>query len=457
MHSELIISQEMSPVVGDHERIPGAENRCKGAGCDTQSTTSMTADNSSRPSSGGSPYGKEYSSGAQEDPSSRPGSRGPSSRPRTPTSRLKRSAISPASELVQLPAEIHRRSSLLDLVPTTGTPTILSQGKTVRRRSSLSGPKVAEGVTVEGDSLSRTKSDAALRRVRTIEGVPAPSGGNYKDTVTKTVKRRASLKTKEDCETAKLEALRTLVESVASLNSTDGVAELLDLLTRHVLRNVGTKAFTKEDTQRGASLVETENLEKVDAVLQALKHMASVVHMCFQEVVGQILWRHRRWDALKEKAHKDAAEDIAWTVMGGIGEDPDVGSDVLNAVDAVFKKLSAESGHGGFGFRSWVKVGRFVNANPVLSRKVMQTDLDRLWYAKTHQMGFSAACATITKKDFRDLLMTWCEAMGVHPWMVFMSVGCHTLDVTASTSSESAASSQKVASEQDLDPKLLGA
>jgi hypothetical protein len=221
--------------------------------------------------------------------------------------------------------------------------------------------------------------------------------------------------------------MKSLVASDVSGRKT--LAEHVERLTRNILQHHGTKAFTEDHVARAVERIHKERLEleRVDAVMQALQYMAEAVNLSFSEVIGQILWRHKQTMALREKPrHKEAAEDVSWAV--NCAGDEAAGSDVLKAVDDVFDMLEAGQKGKGIGNKAWSRVVKFVEANPVLKRKVNLCDVDRLWYAATHKPHMETPLKEIGRNAFKELLLNWCEAMGCHPWMVFIAVGSHVND-----------------------------
>jgi len=159
-------------------------------------------------------------------------------------------------------------------------------------------------------------------------------------------------------------------------------------------------------------------VDTTELVAKVLKALEMHTGVSIGEIVGQILWRHRRVDVLQSRRFKKVAEDIEWSVTG----DDSSKQDILQQVDAVFRELIAGEGSRMTSIH-WRKVTRLIQANPILKTRMKATDADRLFYAETHQRG--EARSGITRREFRSLLLHLASCMKVPPFMILLAVGCH--------------------------------
>mmetsp|Transcript_103444 Transcript_103444/g.163228 ORF Transcript_103444/g.163228 Transcript_103444/m.163228 type:complete len:457 (-) Transcript_103444:24-1394(-) len=294
--------------------------------------------------------------------------------------------------------------------------------------TSLNDPRTISDPCASPARVKRSTSVGRppLRRVKTVDDSLSLNRANDN----KRLSRRSCPKTKDEMDVLKMEALEALV--LSSCTSGKPMAEILDNLTRHVLKQHGTNAFTASHIAYAEAKVAEESKEegadfqRVGAVLKALRYMAELSGIQFSDVVGQILWRNRRADSLREKPRrKEAVDDVSWVV--DCAEDPNVAGEVLKALDDVFDVLEGGTKGKGISAKAWHRAAKFVEANPVLKRRVRLTDVDRLWHAATHK-PLSDPQTSISRRAFKELLLTWCDAMEVHPWMVFVAVGSHACD-----------------------------
>jgi hypothetical protein len=332
-----------------------------------------------------------------------------------------------------LPKKLERNTSIGESSPALLRRTTIADGEACLflRNSVNSVGELVRRKLLEQDNSSASAGKIPLRRGKTVEDATS----SQKASEDKQPSQRSSVKTKEDMYLAKVEALRALV---ASMDAGTTLAEILHQLTRHVLKHQGTSAFTAEHVARAHMFVleaakeKGMDFERTDAVMMALTKLSEEVDMDLSDILGQILWRNRRAESLREKQRRrETVEDVSWAAAGT--DDPDVSSDVLKSLDDVFDMFEAGQKGRGLSVKAWQRVAKFVQANPVLRRRVNLTDVDRLWYAATHKPGMEVQ-VSIGRRAFKELLLTWCEAMNVHPWMVFVAVGSHANDWECSES-----------------------
>lgn len=230
-----------------------------------------------------------------------------------------------------------------------------------------------------------------------------------------------------------LEALATVVDSVGS---TRPLAELSTTLLRHVLARDGTQAFppslvegVAEDVlaarqklaQPGTRDLEPAGARATSLVVRLLKGLEQKSPLELGDIVGQILWRHRR--ALRHTRFAKVAEDVSWIA------EKDSTIDVLDMVDGVYRGLTMAEGSSRMMRPQWNKAVKLVLRNPVLGPRINHSDIDRLFYCETHRAGEKTANPTISPSEFKLLLLQLADASGLHPHMVFICVGVHAEDL----------------------------
>lgn len=237
-----------------------------------------------------------------------------------------------------------------------------------------------------------------------------------------------------DLELLQTEALRSLVKH---LGSGRPLGELMDALLRGVVATDGTKVFqpelvaadvdqvlrqadsvTEEKEGEEVPMVPLDKADKTALVVQVLHDLARQCGRRFSDVAGQVLWRHRGSAALQGH-HRRTAEDLTW--LNGCDADL-VARPVVALVEDVFRAMTADEESKHMRFRQWQKVVRLIQKNPVLERQVKVRDVELLFYAKTHD---SSVHVSISRREFKQLLMELAERMEVHPSLVYMAVGCH--------------------------------
>jgi hypothetical protein len=219
-------------------------------------------------------------------------------------------------------------------------------------------------------------------------------------------------------------------------------SEQLAPVISHVLRVETTMAVqTKTNDDKCASRAASPT-ELVAKVLQALqKHTESKIG----DIVGQILWRQRKSEALQDPRFKKVAESVDWAVSG----DPTVSKEMMDLVDAVFKEATAADGNR-MNAREWHKIAKHIKANPILASRLRATDVDRLYYGETHSRG-EASGTGINRREFRSLLVQLAFCMRVPPYMVLTAVGCHKQQPEAAGSSRPQSKARPSTPEDDDD------
>uniref|UniRef100_A0A7S0FYS5 Uncharacterized protein n=1 Tax=Pyrodinium bahamense TaxID=73915 RepID=A0A7S0FYS5_9DINO len=148
------------------------------------------------------------------------------------------------------------------------------------------------------------------------------------------------------------------------------------------------------------------------AVLRALVERCG---MPFTDLASQILWRNRKVKVLQRAPFRRLARDLSW-----LGRRDD--ECPLEPVEEVFRCLTAKCG-GRMAGRQWQKVLALIHRNPVLGSRVKLCDADRLFYGECHRGG--QANRAINMSEFKELLFDLSESSGIHPCLIFISVGSH--------------------------------
>lgn len=143
------------------------------------------------------------------------------------------------------------------------------------------------------------------------------------------------------------------------------------------------------------------------------------------DVQGQILWYHRKNDALQDRMMQKVAKDLSWIDLLDCGR---MGARPRDLVDVVFHKYASEAGL--LEERAFLKImdrslhEYIVKVNGVTlftgSRaSCRRTDLDQLYFGQKNRQGLHG----INPQGFREALTTFAQNIQVHPRSVFMTVG----------------------------------
>jgi len=154
----------------------------------------------------------------------------------------------------------------------------------------------------------------------------------------------------------------------------------------------------------------------LESVLEVLRLLETQSAIPFTDLLGQILWRHRRSGPLQNPPHRTVAENVSWAA-GDLGP-----------VEEVFRAFTLRE-KGRMRRSEWIQVVQFVQRNPVLRQRVRHCEADRLFYSACSRNRDENR--TICLSEFLELLLMLVETSGVHPWMVFSAVGCHAERVMA--------------------------
>jgi len=153
-------------------------------------------------------------------------------------------------------------------------------------------------------------------------------------------------------------------------------------------------------------------------LVQVLRVLCERCRVPFHEAAGQVLFRNRRADVLrKRKDLRQSSEDLSWIAAAADPAD----QAALGGVEGVFRAMCVRDE---LRSRQWQKVVQLMQRNPVLASRVRHSDADRLFYEVTHR-DVEATHALTSVQKFKELLALLSEAAGVHPAVVFISVGCH--------------------------------
>merc|ERR1712054_135125 len=146
---------------------------------------------------------------------------------------------------------------------------------------------------------------------------------------------------------------------------------------------------------------------------EALQACAEQIKASVDDIVGQVLWQHRNSSVLTKKKYRDAALDLDWLRLGHT-------KDGKLAIDVFFEQVS--EGSEVMDAKGWQQVMRRVARCKKLSGLVNRADADRLWLSHVQLDERRKAQGGLTKADFKILLLSLCEVMGVHPWLVFYTL-----------------------------------
>jgi len=215
-------------------------------------------------------------------------------------------------------------------------------------------------------------------------------------------------------------AIEALARSLSPSKSPADVVALLlkdvSLKSESVAGKVDAICASVASPARGTRELTSSLMDLIAHVLQAL-HKESQVKV--GDIVGQVLWRNRKAEALQDRRFKKIAENIEWAVVDCLKESPDI----VQLLDGVFRDMTAAEG-GKMSAQVWRKVAKIVQANPVLNSRLRRTDADRLYYGETHSRG-EAHSGGINRREFKSLLVQLAFCMGVPPYMVILAVGSH--------------------------------
>lgn len=261
------------------------------------------------------------------------------------------------------------------------------------------------------------------KKLPAVKRSASASGRSKKEALTSDV---LSFKPQEaQHKVAQLETFKVLA---TSLDRGRSLADVLFALTKNVRNHRGTKIFTHTVCRElvakslGAKGLQKEpalddqTVFRIDMVTDAVNIHAEDAHLAAEDIMGQVLWEHRKSPAfLAKKKYREAAADLSWLQMGRVSLD----SKKL-AIDVVFAELSNQNKL--MDSKGWQQVARLVGRCNTLSSRVAQVDVDRLWYLSNKE---GPSKNSINKSEFRALLLHWSDVMDVHPWWVFYTLETH--------------------------------
>jgi hypothetical protein len=165
-------------------------------------------------------------------------------------------------------------------------------------------------------------------------------------------------------------------------------------------------------------------------ILDVLQHLADSSDTTRGQLIGQILWRHKKQikvvDLTEYATHFD---DLSWVADAAL----------FQQVKAVFYLFTEDAGSvGHMHLREFLKTVHLASMNPVLREHIMQNDVDRLFYTASHAhvSDKSPDVITINYSEFLKLLMKLAEASNVHPYMLVLAIAVHADEIRTSLESK---------------------
>jgi hypothetical protein len=202
----------------------------------------------------------------------------------------------------------------------------------------------------------------------------------------------------------------------------------VEWLVQDVLLPSGDKAFPKcglRDAVSSLVLSQQAGTEveggTVELVLNALRVLAPRCHMRFGDFVGQILWRHRRAEALQDSSHIRAVVDLTWMAPG----DATGVTNIHQEVEETFMSLTSDHDFK-LDVKQWNKevrnkVMRLIQSDLSLKSRLKAADCDWLFYTEMHDGGVTTH--TMNPYGFKLFLAQLADLMQVHPYQIFKAVG----------------------------------
>lgn len=149
-----------------------------------------------------------------------------------------------------------------------------------------------------------------------------------------------------------------------------------------------------------------------ERVLAVLGRLAEGSNLQLSDVLGQLLWKHRRSAALQAPRPRATIESIGWVNNEAL----------IRGAEEVYRVLAA--GDNGRMHRSgWLKVVNLVQRNPVLRQRVHHGDADRLFHSMTSRNKDENR--TVNMAEFFQMLLQLVDTTATHPWIVFLAIACH--------------------------------
>ncbi|CAE8583226.1 unnamed protein product [Polarella glacialis] len=298
-----------------------------------------------------------------------------------------------------------------------------------------------EGRSTSGSRAQRRCVDRAFSGVQG-PGTRASSRGSD---------RRPKLSAPMDLESGQIQALEALV---SFLGPGTQIGQLASMLLKDTQSRDGGKPFSEEliietletilatrfaktspTSPLAAAHVPTDFAKQVmhsipevaSIILQLVRELESKTQMPFSDVAGQLLWRNRDVEPLRHSPLKNYVEDFSWVAEANPGGT----ATVIDNCSTVFRELTLEEG-GRMKWRAWVKVVELMKRNTLLNSRINRNDVDRLFHAAAMQgvrqrsdSDQSASGMTISLKDFFGLVVQLATNVKVHPYFLFLALGCH--------------------------------
>mmetsp|Transcript_299 Transcript_299/g.827 ORF Transcript_299/g.827 Transcript_299/m.827 type:complete len:728 (+) Transcript_299:21-2204(+) len=146
-------------------------------------------------------------------------------------------------------------------------------------------------------------------------------------------------------------------------------------------------------------------------VVMVLRELERHSPMTYSDMVGQILWRHRAQEPLKEAPLAYLVEDVRWVATE---------SKVRDDVESTFRSLTIGD-RGKMRYQEWQTVVNFMRLNPVLQDSISVGIISRIFYSATqHRMP-----PVVSFKEFLELLLEMGEMIQVHPAFLLLSVAAN--------------------------------
>jgi len=283
--------------------------------------------------------------------------------------------------------------------------------------ASTASPPHSRQASPRGLSRQATMETLALRS--STPGLSSSRRPSLKPAATKELKEllssgRPSLTRQGSAES--VSAARTQLTRKDTVESVSAGAESAWNKVRVSMASV--KAFEQINEERpgSAALVgEQGDRAIIKRTKEALKVLVLRSGLNFEDVLGQMLWRHRNSEPLQESHHKSCVENPRWVIAG-----QDVGEEFIEKCKTVFRILAKPEG-GRMKLPQWKKVMEMIQSNPVLKTRVRRSDCDRLWHGETRSLAENS----LGMKDFMGLLLKTAETIEVHPMMVFFTVSAY--------------------------------
>lgn len=221
---------------------------------------------------------------------------------------------------------------------------------------------------------------------------------------------------------------------ITSLLCNKSPDDVIQSLCTNVVRDDGTKASQEELVRQAVKFVEQTDKKGTLAtklLLQSAKvfqELAVRTGMDESDVLGQILWRYRKAQALQAKPLQKAVMDLSW--LDVVAERLPIGIEKpTELIDSVFRNNTTK-GHRRLYVREFQKVMErtFENYHGLEGDVIVyrgstgclrRTDWDRLFHAQENQSGQRG----ITLRGFHTVLLQLADCMDVHPCCVFLTVG----------------------------------